>query len=345
MVYGLVTVVLFFGLAELVCRLAWDHLLVGDVFHRDATLRWVLPASGTVQVGDKLASVNSLGLRGPEVSPRRAPCTLRIYGTGDSSVFGHDVTDTPFMELLPKLVQSKEVGGLRVEAVNGGVPGYSTYQTLLQLEQIGWGLGPDLLLIANLWSDGAGSLQTDRQFFKRAMEARGTVSGALLQALGRSKLYTLAVSRLHGPQVTYDPDDRRQMIPRVPLTEYRANLRAMVLSARRRGSEAMLIILPHITDQVTLDIPLVKGFWKEVGQETAHDYRQAARATARELGVVLLDLPARVRQEPRRLFLDDLHPNARGHALIARELRATLIKHPRLWRHAARRCPAGSPGE
>ena len=336
--YAFLTVVAVFCLAELTCWLLWDHLRIAGVFARDSTLRWVLPASDEIYVGDRLTPINSRGFRGPEVSTDRAPCTLRIFGTGDSSVFGHEVPTGAFLDLLPKILQNKELGGLRVETINGGVPGYSTYQTMLQLKHGGWDLRPDLLLVANLWSDGAASLQTDRQFFQRAVKDRGTFAGAVLQALGHSKLYTLAISQLHGPQVVYDPDDRRQMVPRVPLAEFRSNLRAMVTAARRRGGEAVLLILPHLTDQVALDEPMVKGYWREKNQEMAHDYRQVVRSLSKELGVVLLDLPRRVRRETRRLFLDDLHPNAPGHALIARELRGTLVQHPGLWRGVAKRC-------
>lgn len=339
LLYAAITILLLFGVAEATCRLSWPRLSFAGVFPRDATLRWVLPAGGRADVGRFNNRINSLGYRGPEVSATRGRCSLRVLGTGDSSVYGHDIADgSAFLELL----NGARLGKLEVEAINGGVPGYSTYQTLLQLEHGGWDLRPDLLIMANLWSDGSMAPDGDKDFFLHGVEAHRTVGGKLLRLMGHSKLYTLAVSTLHGPRVMYSgAPEESVMTRRVPLAEYRANLRRMVTEVRRRGGEALFLMLPHASDQVK-----VGGVAREMRQdlrrrgvrEEAHDYRSVMRTLSKELSVVLLQMPEKVSAEPRSLFHDDLHPNAMGHKLIARYLRDVLNRHPELRSSAQRRC-------
>lgn len=344
LLYAAVTILVLFGLAELGCALLWQRFRIEGIFVRDATLRWVLPAGGQANLGDVGNRINSLGYRGPELAPRKAACALRVFGAGDSSVFGHGVADGgAFLELL----DGTSVGRLKLQSVNGGVPGYSTYQTLLQLEHGAWALEPDLLIIANLWSDGAQSRVTDRQFFQRALRPRGSAGGRLMLLLGHSKLYTLAVSQLHGPQVVYDPRQQGPMVRRVPLAEYRANLRRMIRGIRSRGGQALLLMLPHISDQAALDDEENRRLRAEIRREghseTAHDYRHVMRAVSRELKVELLQMPVWVAAEKQPLFLDDLHPNAAGHRIIAQKLRAVIKRRPALWQAAARRCSEGTP--
>ena len=46
-----------------------------------------------------------------------------------------------------------ERANISTEAITGGVPGYSSVQSLHQLNAVGWKLNPKLLIVGNLWSD------------------------------------------------------------------------------------------------------------------------------------------------------------------------------------------------
>jgi lysophospholipase L1-like esterase len=92
-------------------------------------------------------SINSLGLRGPEVQAEKAPGSLRVLVLGDSYAEGLQV---PWEDLLSTRLETtlNDGPGPRVEVINGGVSGYGTADELLLLEKLGWSLKPDLVLIA-----------------------------------------------------------------------------------------------------------------------------------------------------------------------------------------------------
>jgi lysophospholipase L1-like esterase len=90
-------------------------------------------------------SINSLGLRGPEL-PRRAEDELRVLFLGDSLVAAFEVED-PFT-FVRRVEQ--ELGarlGRTVRAINGGVRGYGTDQYLLLYEERARALDPDVVVV------------------------------------------------------------------------------------------------------------------------------------------------------------------------------------------------------
>lgn len=99
---------------------------------------------------------NSLGFRGPEISIQKAPGTYRILGLGDSVMWGVGVqeADTYLRDLEGSLQRSYgQKSGVRYEAINTGVIGYSTYQELLSLERDGLPLCPDLVILGFVHND------------------------------------------------------------------------------------------------------------------------------------------------------------------------------------------------
>ncbi len=91
--------------------------------------------------------INSLGLRGSELPPKKAAGTLRVLVLGDSYAEGLQVAGD---EVLSSRLQAAFDAdkGPRVEVVNAGVSGYGTADELVLLEKLGWDLEPDLVLVA-----------------------------------------------------------------------------------------------------------------------------------------------------------------------------------------------------
>ncbi len=99
--------------------------------------------SGTIRlkVHESTASINSIGLRGPE--PRLDPAAIRILCLGDSFTFGLGVDDD---EAYPAVLQN--LLGERFEVFNVGVPGHGNDESRVMLERLAPTLSPDLVIAA-----------------------------------------------------------------------------------------------------------------------------------------------------------------------------------------------------
>ena len=92
-------------------------------------------------------SINSLGLRGPEVRLRKASDEYRILFVGDSVTFGHQLShDDTFVARVQTLLHSRAFPK-RIITLNAGVVGYATWQEFDYLQQEGIMLDPDLVVL------------------------------------------------------------------------------------------------------------------------------------------------------------------------------------------------------
>jgi len=325
------------GLAEAVVRLAWKEP-AATILSADVRTLWRLPRGRTVTWNGVACAINSRGYRGPEFAVPKPGGVKRVYLCGDSSVFGDGVEfDRTFGEQLRGIVEPQlRAGGSSLEVLNGGVPGFSTVQSIVRMEEGGWAAGPDVLVIANLWSDAArtdfaDSLRIERNRHAPLLRARL----GLDRALNHLAVYRLGKRLLVSPRQIgrVDSEGVPLGLPhRVAPSEYRTNLEGLIAEARRRGARPVLLLLPHVTDQRThagarlaaMRDDLALHGWGEMEQ----DHRATMRAVARETGTPLVDCARCVADETEPLFLDDVHPNARGHERIARELAACLLALP-----------------
>lgn len=95
--------------------------------------------------------INSMGLRGPEV-PEKAPEELRLLFLGDSMVAAFEV---PYEQTFPVLAAAEleRRFGRPVRAINGGVRGYGTDQSLLFYRERGRLLEPDVVVLFHSRND------------------------------------------------------------------------------------------------------------------------------------------------------------------------------------------------
>lgn len=94
--------------------------------------------------------VNSLGLRGVEISRAKPPGTYRIVMLGDSFTMGKGVRDEEtFSVLLQQSLQQKlaPCPERRIEVLNAGVDSYAPVLSLIQLQREIAPLGPDLVIL------------------------------------------------------------------------------------------------------------------------------------------------------------------------------------------------------
>ena len=271
---------------------------------------------------------NAQGWRGGEFSLAKPAGVVRVAALGDSSTFGWGVEEFESYpaRLAPALATRLGVAPDRVEVLNLGVPGYSSFQGRVLLERRALALAPDLVVWSYLSNDGAMTGESDRETYEQRTGARG----ALLEALHASRAFEtleawiLVVRRHFAPAPALDPNDAGQR--NIPSYAAAAeNVRAAVRIARAAG------------------VPIVL-----LGECTRGEPAQILAATAREMGVphldatalldeALPDLATAERWGDHRLamrkrygdaeleahhgwlaFLPDrCHPNALGHRLVA----------------------------
>ena len=110
-------------------------------------LLWEMVPGTRTEMGATV-TVNSLGFRGAEVLETKPSGVKRVVVLGDSTVYGHGVEDDETFS-----AQLDDRLGETVQVLNLGTPGYSSAQSINLMTMRGWRLQPDLVVIANLWSD------------------------------------------------------------------------------------------------------------------------------------------------------------------------------------------------
>jgi lysophospholipase L1-like esterase len=220
--------------------------------------------------------------RGFRRTPQAAGVRRSILFLGDSCTFGLGVEDD---ETFPARVQT-ELGD--VQTINAGVPGYSSYQGNVLLQQIGPELKPDVVVITFGIND---QLQWDN---RSDLEHAQMIAEQRGGWLNRSRFADLLRVVLPSREAT-EPTNPR---PRLTDDEFEQQLRAMVRWCRAHDAEPVLMIWPTVAQMV------------EGGGSSKQEI--AARVAGNE-GVRLVDPVHAFRSHGGvTLFRDAVHANAAG---------------------------------
>ena len=119
----------------------FDMADVAEAFEEDLDLFWRL------RPDTNLYRVNDMGLRGPEVARKKSPRDLRVACFGDSCTFGSHVRlEDTYAWLLQESLQ-KELPNRRVQAILAGLPGFSSYQSLMLFQKHIAARKPDITVL------------------------------------------------------------------------------------------------------------------------------------------------------------------------------------------------------
>lgn len=261
---------------------------------------------------------NRWGMRGPDYPEEAPPGARRIIFVGDSSVFGVTLEwEHTFAAVFARLREEREPA-VDVQEAICACPGHSTVQSLRKLTGQCLAFRPDVVVIANQYSDSTLAMMPDAQRFQV------TRTRALARALERLFVFRLArnawmrrTTRVADPETIAQVGDGHQVgVRRVPVEEYRENLRAMAEAAEGAGALPVFLVLAARDDLARGD-----GTHSE-GRRDYDDYRDAMRAVAAERGLALVDAPATFRTlgEADGLFVDAVHPGPFGAWLIGQLL-------------------------
>ena len=278
-----------------------------SAFELDEQLFWTLPKSGDPQV-------NSLGFYGPEPATPKPAGTLRLLVLGDSCA------QQGYPRAWPELAaEALGAVGVRLEVVNLAMSGYSSHQGRVLAEREGARLEPDLVAVAYGWNDhwlARGSIDAEKRVDLRGQRVYG--ASRVLQALRK----LLDSGQAAG-------EARVLELPRVPLEEYRENLRRIVAVFRERGARVVLITAPSLHDLLVPSYLTLHAFARSPQDvvDLHRRYNDVVREVQREGGAELLDLERELAARPDRtqLFDDDgIHFDEAGRALVAERFAALV---------------------
>jgi lysophospholipase L1-like esterase len=260
-------------------------------------------------------------MRDREYTIAKPPGTFRIAFVGDSIGAGWGVNDDEGFE--PLLEQSlneraRRAGGPAIEILNFAVPGHGPGQRWDHFARVGWTMAPDLVLYESTLADAGWD---ERRL--RGLLPRGIGWDA---AVYREALIASAAQ----------PGQTAETYKRV-LRPYRDAFftgvyRTVVADCKAHNVPCVLILVPR------------------VGKAALTAERNHVLAAAQAAGFTqVIDLTdAYEGIDPATLAIgpNDFHPNAGGHALLARRLDAAMRRRPelqRLWM-TARKTSARAEG-
>jgi lysophospholipase L1-like esterase len=201
-------------------------------------------------------SHNSFGYRGPEITTPKAPGTIRVLCMGGSSTYGVGASSDLFTwpaQLQLALASSNPA--TPIEVVNAGVPGYTSFETLIDLELRGVDLAPGIVVVYQGFNDlraatrAADRVTGDNTHYRRRWTAPGDDANGVLvysrAALLARWLFTTFQSRVadlsdyvvveaHAPQFV-------KPVGTVALASYRRNLTQIVAVARAAGARVLIV--------------------------------------------------------------------------------------------------------
>lgn len=120
----------------------FDRLIIGE------PLGYRLPPGMSEEFWGVSVETNSIGLRDREVATPKPASERRVMMLGDSGVFSLGVEyEDSIPARLEGILNQSAPEGVHYRTLNMGVPSYNTEQELVQLEEVGLPLEPDVVIL------------------------------------------------------------------------------------------------------------------------------------------------------------------------------------------------------
>jgi lysophospholipase L1-like esterase len=280
-------------------------------------------------------SVNSLGFRGADISTRKADNTVRIFCLGGSSTWGFHLNEG---QTWPDRLRDQLGASFpnRVEVINAGVPGYTTFQSLINFQTSILDHDPDIVIVYHVWNDLKywPELSPDRNFsdtfLAKDLHEPGTWT-RLFHSFHSLVLARAAMRKLNGssgePSPQVRPARRNLSYGR---DIYRRNLLNLLATAKANGVRVMLaneltLIRPDTTSAEDRSIMwfLPKPAMIRALDEADQVLRELAAGSS-DSDVTFVDVR---RQVPANLenLMDHIHPTATGCTLLGASFARALM--------------------
>ena len=322
------------------------------LFRSDDLLMWSIQPGTDLEFQGARVTANSLGIRGEEIGAK-APGEFRILSLGESTTFGPGVpNDGTYTARLGELLREADAAegraADRVQTINGGVPAYSSFQSLLYLQERGVELEPDLVLfyhqvndylpssLRTSSNDEVGLSRSDRQIHEsrhRAVE----------KWLGRSALFRFLSLRMARARIEKLQEGEGEV--ENPLFEI--GLPDIGLGARTVDTTSGIDAASGLSEK-SLPTRVTRDERRQNFEELAafcdaegirllviHPSYRESRGHEKllvdfceEKGVAMFDALPVLHPEgvaPEEMFRDAMHPSARGHEALAQALARRIL--------------------
>jgi len=258
-------------------------------------------------------AVNSLGCRGPEFSVKKQRGVFRIVCLGDSCTYGAGISNDAetYVKRLEKMLNSHNNSSIRYEVINAGVPGYGSFQALMNLQKrvIYW--NPDLITV---YIGNNNDYEVNRYFDLEPL-INLPIFLKINNFLERSYLFQLLKSSLLKLKL---------FLMKIIFNDFPAKYRRSAYQVTEEHFLKMAQIARESNFKIIfLNYPYLSG--NRILVEQAETNQSIERA-AKEAKVPLVDIfKALKSQGGERLFFDTVHPNIVGHKVIAETIFKTIL--------------------
>jgi hypothetical protein len=256
---------------------------------------------------------NSRGLRDREHTLEKQPGKYRIIVLGDSMTFG-----AGGVESKDRFTDVLENSDPRLEVINLGVPAYSTDQEYLYLKREGLLYHPDLVILCIYRNDFEWTFRSFDRTIDRPkghfvlagpqLEFRPPRSDLIYRLTGRSLLFAIVdaeLRRLGWGQYAKPPSSRLDGSDCEGI--FRLLLSDMWQTCRSAGAEFAVVYLPS------------------KGQMERQPLQEVIEKSGRQLGFAVVDLTGVLDVRKSHYFQRDIHINAEGHRVVAREIGERIV--------------------
>ncbi len=237
--------------------------------------------------------VNSYGFRGEPLPKFKNNKTLRILFLGDSTTFGVSgiKSEDTYCSQLKELIEEDK--GLNVEAINAGVPGYTSFQGLNSLKIKFKDYTPDIVITYFGNNDGFNIFHKMDKDIKVFPQALINTYSFLENSIIYRNLRNIYLNKVY--------IKNHRLIERVSLKDYEGNLLKIENITNREGGKTFFIAPVYLDNE---NITKAKKILRSMHIK-------------RENTIYLESYFNLTRYQPEELFLDDCHPSIKGHKLIA----------------------------
>ena len=236
-------------------------ILFGDdlnsplLFEESPFLWWKLRRNVVVPFLGRKVATDSLGLRvRAHDHTKESENDYRVLCLGDSSTFGWRMG---YDQTYPYLLKQRLRQTLRnVQVYNGGIPGYTSFQSLRLFESIVDRVKPQVVIIYSSNNENSLAQYPDRERFMlagRMLWPRMWLNRSLTYQFVNGALIPAKPFKMTG---TISLDQLSELSPRVSLAEYRENLVQLVKLAQKKAIMPLLVTVPsHIGHPYLLKVP------------------------------------------------------------------------------------------